>query len=446
MQITRRVDFKNKKRESIIAAVFLFVAAIILEIYSLNTVESVAIQAQNRAVFWGPYDIFNQRIIDLIGLTLLSLPSVGLALTGYLLFESHPLGWKISLAFAGVFTALFIFGVLQWDQWLTIMTPILAGTAVVILNKKREDSNAGFSPAMTEKLAKFALRLSGLICIAILVGMVVYVGIRGSEYLSLDFITGKWNNMDAILVIGGQQSGSMGGISNEIIGSLLLVTVCEAVAIPTGLGAAIYLAEYAGQNKLTNVVRFFIEVLAGAPSVVIGLVGAALLVQQLQMGQSLLAAGLSLAMMTIPWNIRVAEEAIRSVPNSYREAAYALGATQSQTISKIVLLAASPGVITGIILGMGAAIGETAVVIFTAGNGIFNLPTSIVGLGQYVPSLPVWIYNAPSNVQSARTGEGMTFAYNLGYAGAFVLIILFLAICIVGLVLRNYLSKKIGTN
>ena len=158
----------------------------------------------------------------------------------------------------------------------------------------------------------------------------------------------------------------------------------------------------------------------------------------------MLSAGLSLAMMTIPWNIRVAEEAIRAVPGSYREASYALGATQSQTIAKIVLLAASPGIITGIILGTGAAIGETAVVIFTAGNGIFKLPTSIVGNGQNVPSLPVWIYNAPANVHSARVGEGMTFAYNLGYAGAFVLVLIFLAICITGLLLRNYLSKKIS--
>jgi phosphate transport system permease protein len=157
----------------------------------------------------------------------------------------------------------------------------------------------------------------------------------------------------------------------------------------------------------------------------------------------LLGGGISLAFMILPWNIRIAEEAMKAVPQSYREASMALGATQWQTVRKIVLYASSPGILTGILLGLGAALGETAVVLLTGSGwgGATTLQLSLTHAA--IPSLPVWIYMAPTLLLGGGGVGRVTEAYNMMLTGSFVLVVMFLAICFIALIVRNHLTKKI---
>jgi phosphate transport system permease protein len=339
---------------------------------------------------------------------------------------------------------------------LALAIGVLSGLAAIleIRSRRKTMSNQKDSPTTTENLAKFGLRLSGLVCISILVGMIVYITVRASPYISWDLFTNtNWSWQSAAKVLNGVSSGSMGGLLGYAVGSLLLVGFCEFIAIPLGLGAAIYLAEYATQNKLTSIVRFFIETLAGIPSVIIGLVGyAVFVVGTAHWGNSLVGGGLALAFMILPWNIRIAEEAMKSVPSSYREASFALGATQWQTVRRAVLFAALPGIITGVLLGVGAALGETIVVAMTAGDapsGPQVLPNlaQIFSLHTNIPTLTVFIWRAPQLLTLNTGGSGTTDIvfkmYGVAIAGSFVLIVIYLAICAIALIARNYLNKKI---
>jgi phosphate transport system permease protein len=204
-------------------------------------------------------------------------------------------------------------------------------------------------------------------------------------------------------------------------------------AVPLGVASAIYLAEYAPDNLITSIVRFFVECLAGIPSIVIGLFGLIFLVYYLNLRISLLSGGFALGFMILPWTVRASEEAIKTVPQSYREASLALGVTKLQTIRKIVLTSAYPGIITGILLGMGKAIGETAVVLLTAGSGLETfLPKSLF---DSVASLPVYIYLLAT---TGNTAEQLSRAFG----ASLVLIALFLLISVFALVLRNRYIKK----
>ena len=188
---------------------------------------------------------------------------------------------------------------------------------------------------------------------------------RGLPELSTTFLTE-----------GPRDMGRQGGILPMIVGTLYVTGLGVAVATPIGLGTAIYLTEYTKEGRVTRLVRFGSDCLAGVPSIIFGLFGFVFFVIYLGMGWSVLAGGLTLAFMTLPTIIRTAEEAIRAVPASYREVSYTLGATKWQTVLKVVLPSALPGIVTGIILGMGRAIGETAAVIFTAGSSL-KMPISV---------------------------------------------------------------------
>ena len=181
------------------------------------------------------------------------------------------------------------------------------------------------------------------------------------------------------------------------------MTFCEFIAVPIGIGAAIYLAEYSpSQSRIVSTIRLFIETLAGSPSVVIAIIGFAIFIVTLGWGQCLWAAAISLSFMALPWNIRIAEEAMRSVPRSYKEASFALGATQWQTARLVTLYAALPGIITGILLGIGVALGETLILLSTfSGANTYSLPGNlwdIFSTHQQLPSLTVFILNAPGSI------------------------------------------------
>ncbi len=221
------------------------------------------------------------------------------------------------------------------------------------------------SPSVTEKIAKTALMLACASAIAALVLVVGFVLAGGFRRLSWAFLTAPILDM-----------GRAGGILPAIVGTLLMVFVAVGIAGPLGVASAIYLAEYTVEGRLTQVIRFGVNCLAGVPSIIFGLFGFILFVIMLGFGWSILSGGLSLAAMILPTIIRTAEEALRSVPRQYRDVAASLGASRWQVVTRSVLPYALPGILTGIILGIGRSIEETAVVIFTAGSAV-QMPTSL---------------------------------------------------------------------
>ena len=202
------------------------------------------------------------------------------------------------------------------------------------------------------QLARTCLWLVGFFILGLLAAFLGYLLYKGLPVLSPHFIFGKSSDMMA-----------GGGVGSQLFNSM-------AISIPIALGAGIYLAEYARENKLTKCIRLSVESLATVPSIVLGLFGMIIFVNMMNMGFSILGGSLTLVLLNLPMLVRVTEESIRTVPKSYEEASLALGATKLQTIFKVVLPSAMPGIITGITLTAGRALGETAILIFTAGTTV----------------------------------------------------------------------------
>jgi len=390
---------------------------------------------------------------SVIGLILI-FPAIITFVAAYLQAESNTLGYKISFVLAIGFLCGLVLNFGKPSLLLFCMISSICAT-LIGLEQSRKNRSTQFAPAVTEKVVLLFLRLTSLITVFVLIGIISYIAIRGSQFLNWGFISGDSIGYVEIAKRIALSEPDIGGIRNQILGSLIIVGYCEAIAIPLGLGAAIYLSEYAPQNRFVETLRFFIETLAGAPSVIIGLFGWTYFCNTLGMGQSTAAAGLALVIMILPWNIRIAEEAIRAVPQAYREAAYALGTTKWQAIRKTVLAPSSPSVITGVLLGFGAAIGETAVLAFTAGGmGVSELPEWISPIGgkkQQMPVLANWIYGAYKGVRiydmNIPINESIVWQQaNVAYAGALVLVIICLIISVGALLLRNYLAKKTRGN
>lgn len=189
-----------------------------------------------------------------------------------------------------------------------------------------------------------------------------------------------------------------GGIFHEIIGTLYLTIGAMLFAIPFGIFSAIYLTEYAGQGLIIKFIRISISTLAGVPSIVYGLFGLTFFINTLRVSESksVLAGSLTLALLIMPTIIRAAEEAILAVPKSYKEASLALGASKWKTITSVILPSALPGILTGIIISMGRAAGETAPIIFTAAVSMGAVPVIFNVLSEPTPALPWNIYNIVS--------------------------------------------------
>jgi len=274
-----------------------------------------------------------------------------------------------------------------------------------------------------ERWVKSGLYVATALSILILPVIVVWVGVNGFGALSWEFLTGRPYRFE------------YGGIFPQIVGSIYLVGLCTLLGAPLGLASAIYLAEYAPDNRITQTVRFFTETLAGMPSIVIGLFGLQFLVFWLQLKTSLLAGAISLSFMMLPWTIRASEEAIKTVPQEYRHASLALGATKWETIVRVVIPAAAPGILTGVLLGMGKAIGETAVVWLTAGSGLEAFVPRT--LRSPTGSLPMYIYLLATQ---GHTTQGMQNAFG----ASLVLIVIFLSMSVTALLIRNYYLRKLG--
>lgn len=373
-----------------------------------------------------------------------------------MLWEGHSLGLKLSIATCGIALLLIISNLTY--SYFALPIAFLSGLAAVFeyLRTKRTGYKTNDLPTTTENLAKFGLTLSASVSVGVIIAMLIFIIIIASPWLSLQFFTSMNLNTDNVgrICFGLQPVGQVGGVLSCVIGSILIVVFCELVAIPVGLGAAIYLAEYSKQGKLTSIIRFFIETLAGAPSVIIGIIGFSIFTTTLHWGYSLYSGAISLSFMTLPWNIRIAEESIKGVPRSYREASFAMGATQWQTARQVMLYAAMPSIITGILLGIGVALGETLVLFMNySGATIIGLPNpiwKIFNFHQQLPSLTTFIFQVPGSVYinsghvfpGANSTHAIFLSYSLASAAATVLITIYLALCIGALLLRNYLNKR----
>lgn len=210
---------------------------------------------------------------------------------------------------------------------------------------------------------------------------------KGASSLSLEFVSKVPS-----------EGMTKGGILTPIIGTVLLTLITALFAIPFGVCCAIYLNEYAENNWLTRTIRASIRNLSGVPSIIYGLFGLALFVQALQFGTSLIAAGLTLGLLSLPYIITTTEEALKRIPNSTREAALAVGATKFETIKDVVLPSAMSGILTGVVLTLSRAAGETAPILFTGAAFYINGTTGYVN--QEFMALPYHLYMLSTQHQS----------------------------------------------
>jgi phosphate transport system permease protein len=265
------------------------------------------------------------------------------------------------------------------------------------------------------------LSLIALVVVAPILLVIAVIVVRGAGAISWEFLTAMPH--------GGMKEG---GIFPALIGTLLLTLGTALAAIPVGVGGAIYLAEYARDNWLTRAIRLAIVNLAGIPSVVYGLFGLGLFVLFLQFGASLLAGALTLAIMTLPIIISTAEEALRSVPTEFRTIIASLGGTRWQGIRRVVLPQAFPGIITGIILGLLRAAGETAPILFTVAT--FFLPRLPHSPFDQTMALPYHLYVISTQV------PGMPFSVQ--YGTALVLLVLVLSMNVLATITRSYFRRR----
>ncbi len=243
--------------------------------------------------------------------------------------------------------------------------------------------------ARTARIVEIVMKVVTGACVALVIGVAVFVlgkiVVSGLPGISLDFIFSKPGM--------GMRAG---GIFPVIVGTLMLVTLTGVLVLPLGVMAGIYLSEYAPKNLLTRIVRLSIANMAGVPSIVYGLFGLAVFVLLMQIGKSLLASALTLTCLTLPVVITTTEESLRQIPNDLRQAALALGATRWRTIYKVVLPAAAPGIVTGSILGLSRAAGETAPILVT--GAAFFLPTLPNSVFSQYMSLPYHLYALATQV------------------------------------------------
>ncbi|MGA2534187.1 MAG: phosphate ABC transporter permease PstA [Candidatus Aminicenantales bacterium] len=281
--------------------------------------------------------------------------------------------------------------------------------------------------ASQKKLAQlvgfFMLRVCLYLVLAVLLLFLYDIGRKGGGAISWEFLTQA-----------PRKGMTQGGIFPAIFGTFLVTLITALLAVPLGMCAAIYLNEYARQGRLTRLIRLSIRNLSGVPSIVYGLFGVILFVNILRFGTSVLSAGLTLGLMTLPWTITASEEALKTVPNSYREGALALGATKWQSIRTNVLPYAVPGMLTGTVLGLARAAGETAPILFT--GAAFFLPYLPKSLGDQFMALPYHLYIMATQhhqIEQVRP---------IAYGTALVLIALVLGMNMTAVVIRFRLRRK----
>ena len=271
----------------------------------------------------------------------------------------------------------------------------------------------------TQSLIFFLFRGMSLLVVAILFWIIGFIVIRGLGVISWEFLT-----------TGPTEGMTTGGIFPAIVGTFYLIIGSMLVAFPVGVMSGIYMSEYASNKYFVKIIRVMTNNLGGIPSIVFGLFGMSLFVNKLHFGDSILAGSLTLGLLALPLIIRVTEEALKSVPDNYRKGSLALGATKLQTVRKVVLPAAFPNIMTGLILSIGRVSGETAPILFTAAAYFLpHLPNSIFS---QVMALPYHLYVI------ATSGTDLEATRPMAYGTALVLIVIVLIMNLTA----NFIRKK----
>ena len=269
-----------------------------------------------------------------------------------------------------------------------------------------------------DKFLYGCIYLSADIAVSVLLMIICYVTVRGIGSVSLEFLT----------TVTSARKGTV-GIAGNIVNTLYIIVITLVIATPIGVGSAIYLNEYAKPGKIVRIIEFTTETLSGIPSIIFGLFGSVFFGTTLKLGYSLLTGALTLSLMILPLITRNTQEALRTVPNSYRSGALGMGATKWHMIRTILLPSAMPGIITGVILAIGRIVGESAALLFTAGSG-YLLPKAGGWLSKILQpggTLTIQLYLSSSKAE-----------YNVAFGIAFVLLVIVLCINF----LTKYLAKR----
>ena len=269
-----------------------------------------------------------------------------------------------------------------------------------------------------DKFLYGCIYLSAAIAVSVLLMIICYVTVRGIGSVSLEFLT----------TVTSARKGTV-GIAGNIVNTLYIIMITLVIATPIGVGSAIYLNEYAKPGKIVRIIEFTTETLSGIPSIIFGLFGSVFFGTTLKLGYSLLTGALTLSLMILPLITRNTQEALRTVPDSYRSGALGMGATKWHMIRTILLPSAMPGIITGVILAIGRIVGESAALLFTAGSG-YLLPKAGGWLSKILQpggTLTIQLYLSSSKPE-----------YNVAFGIAFVLLVIVLCINF----LTKYLAKR----
>ena len=269
-----------------------------------------------------------------------------------------------------------------------------------------------------DKFLYGCIYLSAAIAVSVLLMIICYVSVRGIGSVSLEFLT----------TVTSARKGTV-GIAGNIVNTLYIIVITLVIATPIGVGSAIYLNEYAKPGKIVRIIEFTTETLSGITSIIFGLFGSVFFGTTLKLGYSLLTGALTLSLMILPLITRNTQEALRTVPNSYRSGALGMGATKWHMIRTILLPSAMPGIITGVILAIGRIVGESAALLFTAGSG-YLLPKAGGWLSKILQpggTLTIQLYLSSSKAE-----------YNVAFGIAFVLLVIVLCINF----LTKYLAKR----
>lgn len=269
-----------------------------------------------------------------------------------------------------------------------------------------------------DKFLYGCIYLSAAIAVSVLLMIICYVTVRGIGSVSLEFLT----------TVTSARKGTV-GIAGNIVNTLYIIVITLVIATPIGVGSAIYLNEYAKPGKIVRIIEFTTETLSGIPSIIFGLFGSVFFGTTLKLGYSLLTGALTLSLMILPLITRNTQEALRTVPDSYRSGALGMGATKWHMIRTILLPSAMPDIITGVILAIGRIVGESAALLFTAGSG-YLLPKAGGWLSKILQpggTLTIQLYLSSSKAE-----------YNVAFGIAFVLLVIVLCINF----LTKYLAKR----
>ena len=284
-----------------------------------------------------------------------------------------------------------------------------------------------FSKSLKEKTAFWIFRILSFLVIAVLFWILQFIFVRGWHMLNWQFFTAM-----------PEDGMTKGGIYPAIIGTLYLVAGSMIIAFPLGVMAGIYIHEYTRDSWYKRFIKLMTNNLAGIPSIVFGLFGMALFVKTMGFGDSIIAGSLTLGILALPVVIRVTEEALIAIDDSFRHGSLALGATKLQTIRRVILPIAYPNIITGLILSIGRVSGETAPILFTV--AAYFLPKLPSSLFDQVMALPYHLYvisTSGTKVQESR---------DMAYGTALVLVLFVLILNIAANSLRRYFSKKVKMN